>query len=165
MIRQGKTEDLETIMKMVNETIKIMQEEGIDQWDESYPTLDIFETDKQAKSLFVMEEEGQIKGSISIDKNLPEEYVPIPWSTEGLAYTFHRLVVNPFSRGNGVASQLIQFAEILAMKNGATALKIDTYSLNKKAQNLFIKNGFRKVGEMSFHGKANPFYCYEKLLR
>jgi hypothetical protein len=38
-------------------------------------------------------------------------------------------------------------------------VKIVTYSLNKKAQNLFEKSGNIKSGEMEFQGKLQPFYC------
>ena len=83
---------------------------------------------------------------------------------KGPAYTFHRLVVNPHVRGKGVALKLIAYAEEVAINNQVPYMKIDTDSLNKKAQKLFGKSGYKKVGEMEFQGKTHPFYCYEKIL-
>ncbi|MCQ6276212.1 hypothetical protein JMM81_14890 [Bacillus sp. V3B] len=39
MIRQGKSEDIRTILKMVSNTIEIMKEEHNDQWDETFLVL------------------------------------------------------------------------------------------------------------------------------
>ncbi|WP_428908323.1 GNAT family N-acetyltransferase [Niallia sp. Krafla_26] len=166
MIRNGKNDDLPSIMRMVEGTIKIMKEEQNDQWDETYPTLQTFEQDIQNGSLFVLEENGYVIGSITVDLNLPDEYSShsILWRKNGKAFTFHRLVVHPAGRGQGIASKLISYAEEVAIQNEIPYLKIDTYSLNKKAQALFEKNGFCKAGEMAFQGKKSPFYCYDKIL-
>jgi len=166
MIRSGRLEDLDKIMEMVSETIKIMKEEKNDQWTELYPTRQIFETDVQNGSLYVLEEEGQVLGSITIDRNTPNEYNndSIIWRKVSEAYTLHRLVVDPIIRGKGIASRLINHAETIAQQNEVPYIKTDTYSLNTKAQALFEKNGYKKVGEMAFHGKERPFYCYDKIL-
>ena len=42
-------------------------------------------------------------------------------------------------------------------------MRTDTYSLNKKAQRLFEKNGYVNAGTI-FMDRENPFYCYDKLL-
>jgi ribosomal protein S18 acetylase RimI-like enzyme len=166
MIRKGNKQDLQWIMKMVSKTIHIMKEEMNDQWDETYPTLSIFEQDIRAESLFVLEEDGNVIGSITIDQNVPIEYKneSILWRYPGQAYTFHRLVVDPNSRGRGIASKLISNAEKMALQYQIRYIKIDTYSLNTKAQALFVREGFLKVGKMAFQGKELPFYCYDKIL-
>jgi len=164
MIRQGRNEDLPIIMKMVAETIHIMREEKNDQWDEKYPTEDIFQQDIQKGNLYIWEEKGEVLGSISVDTNLPDEYKGILWRKESAAYTFHRLVIGAVARKKGMASHLIAHAEYVALQNQVPYMKIDTYSLNKKAQALFEKLGYIKSGEMTYHGKENPFYCYDKCL-
>ncbi|WP_110112215.1 GNAT family N-acetyltransferase [Bacillus sp. CGMCC 1.16541] len=163
-IRKGTSEDLLTIMSMVNDTVEIMKEEGVDQWDETYPVRSIFERDIQQGGLYVMEEDDQVIGSITVDQNEPDEYKPIDWRKQGEAYTFHRLVVDPAVRKGGIATKLIAHAESVAKNSGVLYMKVDTYSLNKKAQNVFKKSGYKQVGTMSFHGKDNPFYCYDKIL-
>lgn len=164
MIRKGRNEDLHAIMKLVKDTVQIMKEEKNDQWDEKYPTVSIFEKDVQTESLYVFEENGKIFGSITVDTNLPNEYQDISWSNMTSAYTFHRLVISANARKKGIASSLIAHAEQIALQNNIPYMKIDTYSLNKKAQALFEKCGYVKAGEMAFHGKENPFYCYDKIL-
>lgn len=165
MIRKANTDDLVHILQIVNDTIIVMKEEGNDQWNEQYPTSHIFQHDLEQGSLYVKEEDGQIVGSITIDQHEAEEYNAILWTYPNRgAVVFHRLCVNPTYRKGGLATKLIQFAENYARSIGVQYMKIDTYSLNKKAQQLFLKNGYTKVGEMYYQGKENRFYCYEKSL-
>lgn len=164
MIRKGRIEDIDTIIKMIANTVKVMKRENNDQWDEKYPSPDIIKEDIRTGALYVLEEGTRVTGTITIDNKEPAEYHEIPWRKEGPAYTFHRLTVNPDKREKGAASQLINFAEKIAIKNNIPYMKVDTYSLNFKAQNLFEKNGYQKAGELFFQGKSQPFFCYDKIL-
>lgn len=57
---------------------------------------------------------------------------------------------------------MVGYAAELAIHNGISCVKTDTYSINRNAQKLFEKCGYRRVGMMNFRGKEKPFYCYEK---
>lgn len=57
-----------------------------------------------------------------------------------------------------------EIADEHALKNNVRYLKTDTYSINTKMNALFVKCGYKLIGEMSFLGKEKPFYCYEKVL-
>lgn len=164
MIRKGRIEDIGMIIEMIANTAKVMKRENNDQWDEKYPSPDIIIEDIKAGTLYVFEEGKRVTGTITIDNNEPLEYKGISWRNEGPAYTFHRLAVNPLERGKGIASRLINFAEKIALENNIAYIKVDTYSLNVKAQGLFLKKGYRKVGELYFQGKRHPFFCYDKIL-
>ena len=77
----------------------------------------------------------------------------------------HRMAVNSNFRNQGVGISLLKFSEELALKNGISYLKTDTYSINDKMNSLFKKFGFRLAGEMEFLGKEKPFYCYDKIIK
>lgn len=47
---------------------------------------------------------------------------------------------------------------------GLRYLKTDTYALNEKAQQLFLKHGYHFCGEIQFRKMEHQFYCYEKVL-
>ena len=68
------------------------------------------------------------------------------------------------SRGRGTGSELLQQAETLALILGLRYLKTDTYALNEKAQQLFLKHGYHFCGEIQFRKMEHQFYCYEKVL-
>jgi ribosomal protein S18 acetylase RimI-like enzyme len=164
MIRKAELKDIHTIIEVVFDTVKIMKEEGNDQWDDSYPQKENFVEDLDNNSLYVYEHNQEVVGSITIDQNQPIEYKPLNWSKNEPAYVFHRLVVKLDVRHLGIASQLIDFAEKQALLNDVKYMRIDTYSLNEKAVQLFNKKGYIKIGEMAFHGKEFPFYCFDKEL-
>ena len=164
MIREAKSRDIQEIIDIVMETIPIMREEGSDQWDETYPLRKDFEQDLQNGNLFVFEHNQEVVGSITVDQNQAKQYETMTWTRNERAYVFHRLAVKPGVRKLGIASQLIDFAEKHALLNGVKYMRIDTYCLNQKAQQLFQKKGYKKIGVMSFHGKEFPFCCFDKEL-
>ncbi|MEK4668116.1 GNAT family N-acetyltransferase [Niallia sp. FSL R7-0271] len=162
-IRLATINDLDAIMNIAAKTIKIMNEEGNDQWSDKYPAEKDFKTDIENSSAFVAIMDEEVVGSIAIDRIGGKNYDLIEWTlTEKNFYVIHRLMVDPEIRGGGIASKLLAFAEIIAIENDTFYLKTDTYAINEKAQNLFLKNGFNKVGELHFPGKERPFYCFDK---
>ena len=74
------------------------------------------------------------------------------------------MAVDPDLRGRGTGSELLQQAETLALSLGLRYLKTDTYALNEKAQQLFLKHGYKFCGEIQFRKTEHQFYCYEKVL-
>ncbi|HWJ76730.1 MAG TPA: GNAT family N-acetyltransferase [Niallia sp.] len=163
-IRQGMLKDLPEILDILHRTLVIMHEEGNDQWSHKYPNEDIFKKDIENNTLFVAVKDDKVIGSITIDQVDGKNYDKISWTYTDKEYMIiHRLVVDPEIRGGGIASNLLAFAEIYSIEHDIFYLKADTYALNVKAQNLFVKNGYNKVGITYFEGKENPFYCYDKL--
>lgn len=156
--------DLPVIMEIVKKTLIIMEQEGNDQWSDKYPNEAVFRKDIESNTLYVAIIDDKVAASITIDQVGGKNYDKIAWSyTDREFMIIHRLVVDPDIRGGGIASKLLAFAEVFGIEHDIFYLKTDTYSLNDKAQNLFIKNGYNKVGITSFEGKNNPFYCYDKL--
>ncbi|RIW35131.1 GNAT family N-acetyltransferase [Bacillus salacetis] len=164
-IRKGNKEDIGDIMKIVRKTVEIMKSEDIDQWTDEYPLMEDFLKDSENDSLYVaVDEQNNVAGSITIDQNEPSEYASSEWNRIGPSYLFHRLVVDPDVRGKGIASLLIKQTEKVAKDHQIQYIRTDTYSLNKKAQSLFRKNGFKQTGQIQFMGKDNPFYTFDKIL-
>ncbi|WP_445491135.1 GNAT family N-acetyltransferase [Niallia sp. 03133] len=162
-IRQGQLNDLPIIMNFVKKNVSIMKEEGNDQWSNDYPIEDDFKNDIVNHHLFVAVLEDRPVGAITIDREFNENYHKVNWTyPEKNFFVIHRLAVDPGIRGGGIASELLSFAEVYAIEHDTFYLKTDTYSLNDKAHNLFMKNGYNKVGATYFEGKEKPFYCYDK---
>jgi len=57
------------------------------------------------------------------------------------------------------------FAEKRAADNGYSSIRLDAYSGNAIALQLYERNGYRKRGEVFFPRRELPFICYEKLLQ
>jgi GNAT superfamily N-acetyltransferase len=164
-MRKAEPCDLDRIMQIIKGTIEEMNAGGNDQWDDNYPQSKDFARDIENGDLFVEETDGKVEGFICINYEEPEEYNGLNWSSDEKAMVIHRMSVSIDSRKQGIATRLIRYAEELAAAKGITYLKTDTYSFNTKMNGLLAKIGYKRIGEMSFHGKENPFYCYEKFLR
>ena len=165
MIRKAKISDVGTIMTIINETVKEMKSYGNNQWDENYPNSETFINDIKNDSLYVYEEDNNIKGFICIDCNQAAEYENLNWSLNEKCMVAHRIAVNTKFRNSGIATKLMSFCEELALKEGIIYIKTDTYSLNTKMNSLFKKLGYKFIGEVKFLTKEKAFYCYEKILK
>ncbi|MFB4213061.1 GNAT family N-acetyltransferase [Shouchella sp. JSM 1781072] len=167
MIRKATSHDLKKIEEMAIRATKKMNAEGSDQWDKQYPTIQHFEKDLAEGSLFVYEQDETVVGSITVDQTFAPEYrsESLTWSdVQDHAGTFHRLLVDPETRKAGIAASLITYAEEHCKRQGLKAMHIDTYALNEKAQQLFSKYGYTKVGTLQFPGKEAQFIGFEKKL-
>lgn len=163
-MRKAVIEDTKEIMQIIKETIAEMRTYNNTQWDENYPQEKDFMNDIQKGDLYVAEREGKLVGFICINKVEPVEYNGLNWSLNEDCMVVHRMAVNPNYRRSGIGTELMKFADELALANSIRYLKTDTYSINIKMNSLFKKCGYDLVGEMSFLGKEKPFYCYEKIL-
>ena len=70
------------------------------------------------------------------------------------AWTLGDLYVAPGSRGTGVASLLLEGAEVLAREAGATSLILETAHDNHVAQRLYERHGYRVEDHYRHYEKA-----------
>ena len=164
MIRKAAKGDLAEIMEIIRETVAEMRTYGNTQWDENYPQEKDFAGDISRGDLYVDERDGEVAGFICVNQVEPVEYEDLDWSSKEQAMVVHRMAVNPKFRRKGIASGMMEFADDLARSSGIGYMKTDTYSVNPNMNALFIKCGYKFVGEMSFLAKEKPFNAYEKLL-
>lgn len=153
---------LSRIMDIVTASIQRMESEGIDQWNVRYPNREIFEQDIAKGTLHGYVDNDQLQGVICLNEEQSPEYYGLPWITAGdKVLVIHRLVVHPEMQHQGIARQLMDYAENHAEKHGYTSIRLDVYSGNPYAIRLYEKRGFQRVGEVRFPGRRLPFYCYE----
>ncbi|MEB7461484.1 GNAT family N-acetyltransferase [Staphylococcus succinus] len=167
MIRIGTTNDLPSIMKIVEEAKAIMKQDNNNQWDDHYPLEEHFEEDIAAETLFILEKNSHIIAFIVVDQQQSAWYDKLEWPIDRTdAYVIHRLAVA--SGYKGAASELFDFAVNLALDDQIHVMLTDTFAINKRAQGLFKKFGYNKVGEaeINYHpyNKGEPFYAYYKKL-
>jgi ribosomal protein S18 acetylase RimI-like enzyme len=81
------------------------------------------------------------------------------------ALVVHRLCVDPAYQGNGLGSQLMDFAEAHAKQNTYVSIRLDAYAGNPRAVWLYERRGYRKAGQVYFPRRTLPFFCFEKILR
>ncbi len=65
-IRAAGLSDLPAIMEIINEARRNLKEQGINQWQRSYPNAGVIERDIVDGNCYVAEEEGQVAASFAV---------------------------------------------------------------------------------------------------
>lgn len=165
MIIKAAESDLNQIMQIIERIIEETKEIKNYQWDNIYPTKDIFENDIKNGNLYIYKNNlGEIMGFVCIDSNRPTEYSNLDWRYKGKFLVIHRMAVNTNSRGLGIGKNLMEYAEKLAKSNDINIIRSDTYSTNKTMNFMFEKFGYKFSGNINLMGKSLKFNCYEKCL-
>ena len=166
MIQPAVPSDLPEIKRLTEACAVSMQEIGIFQWNEHYPSREKLEQDIRLKELYVLKEEGMILGIIVLTPSMDEEYIPIEWLTpNGNNLYVHRVAVHPSAWGRGYGQQLMDFAEHFARERNYPSLRLDTFSQNKRNHRFYEARGYQRLGDIYFPKQSeHPFHCYEKVL-
>lgn len=163
-MRPASLADLPKVMEIVRHTVVGMQEAGNDQWDSNYPLDDRFLTDIENAALYLaISDSGNTLGFITIDEEQADEYASLSWQL-AKPLVMHRVAVHPDAKGQGVASFMEKHAVSIARAKAKDSIRVDTHSTNKPMQSFLEQCGYRKIGEMDYHGKDKPYFCYEKPL-
>jgi len=144
--------------------IRHMQAAGIDQWDDLYPTADVFHRDCREGNLFILQDPAhQLLGSVTLDRHQAPEYSTVQWSHQAEPIAIiHRLMISPEHQGRGHAKILMRGLEAEARRQGVQTLRLDTYQHNPIALHLYSTLGYRRAGQVTF--RKGLFTCFEKSL-
>ena len=167
MIRKATASDLATIKELTEACAKGMQEKGIFQWNEHYPSLERLQEDINKKELYVLEENNVLEGIVVLTPDMDEEYIPVEWFTpNGNNLYVHRLATHPKKWGSGNGRKLMDFAEAFAKEQKYISVRLDTFSKNERNQKFYEARGYKRLGNIYFPKQSeHPFYCYEKVLQ
>lgn len=158
----AQAEHLPPLLTLLRSAIIAMEQQDIFQWDDTYPTLGLFEAAINNQTLYVGLEHGTIRGFFSIDSEQPEAYQTISWHYQGTIAVVHRLCVDPAVQNQGYGRELMTHAATVATANGYKAIRLDAFAQSTVAQRLYLQLGYRYAGDVQF--SKGVFCCYEKEL-
>ncbi|MDC0249511.1 GNAT family N-acetyltransferase [Flavobacteriales bacterium] len=165
IIRKANKADLDNIMLMYKSCVAGMIENGIDQWDETYPNDTVIIEDLIAKTYFVAETKNLIIGGVNIDQNQDNTYLDINWSdTLNQFLVIHRLGVRKEYWNKKIGKDLMLFAEQLIIKKGLRSIRLDTYSGNPKAMEFYRQLGYSELGTIDLKPNKDKYHCFEKII-
>jgi len=164
-IRLAVKEDLPALMELMRRVLPLMVAAGNLQWDDRYSSEVVFGWDIEMGQLWVADTESGLGGVAAVTTDQEPEYALVGWDLSEEAVVVHRLAVDPAMRGAGVASALMQRAELVATERGISVLRVDTSTKNEATKRLFPKLGYGLAGEIDLrHRPGLRFLCYEKRL-
>jgi ribosomal protein S18 acetylase RimI-like enzyme len=164
-IVKGEARHVDPVWGLMGRCRRVLQADGVFQWDDVYPTRDVVQTDMRRGALFVLEDDdGRCLASVVLDDMQAEEYASLAWMGEEPALIVHRLCVDPEAQGRGHAHRLMEFAELYATRSGYASVRLDAYTGNPRSVNLYRRRGYREVGQIRFPRRELPFWCFELIV-
>ncbi|NOV01161.1 GNAT family N-acetyltransferase [Paenibacillus planticolens] len=139
---------------------------GVHQWDWFYPNRFVIQSDVKRGTAFGIRDGEKLIGAVVVDAIQSSRYAGLPWIHQeaGQARCIHRLAVDPAYQGQGLGKKLLQFAEEQARGAGGASIRLDVFSGNPGAAQLYVRAGYRQIGTIRFPMRSEPYYCFEKLL-
>lgn len=164
--RQGSTADIDRIMTLVAEAQAWFASQGIDQWQDGYPTRAIIEQDITLGRNYVVEYKGVIIATLSIAFDGEPTYANIydgEWLREAPYAVVHRVMVANEMKRKGVAREVLTFVEELCAEKSVRDIRIDTHSDNLPMRKMLKKLEYTHCGRIKLVSGAWR-EAYQKLL-
>jgi len=162
-IRLARIEEFDFVYSLVQEAIRHMDNQGIPQWDDIYPSKTILNADIEKQQMYLIEVEARVAGLIVINEDQSPEYAGVSWKFSGRVLVVHRLTIHPDYQRRKLASYLMDFAEVLAATGNYDCIRLDAFTRNPAAFTLYENRGYRKAGIVRF--RKGDFFCFEKKIR
>jgi len=154
--------ELDAVYNIVKNAIRHMDEQGIPQWDDVYPSKEKLAKDVERQEAFVIETDGRAVGFIVINEEQSPEYAGVEWKYSGRVLVVHRLTIAPGYQRRGMAARLMDFEEDVATVEGYDCIRLDAFIPNPAAVGLYENRGYRNAGIVRF--RKGEFCCYEKAI-
>ena len=160
-IRLAFPNEVNAVMKVIEDAKKTLAKAGSDQWQNDYPNADIIIDDIISGQAYVALEEGELLAYAAVTKSPEKAYEAIydgNWEGKEAEYlVFHRIAVASDVQGKGVAQT---FLEGLIEGFDYLDFRSDTHDQNKVMQHIFEKLGFKQVGKVPVDGER---LAYQKV--
>ena len=117
-----------------------------------YPTRSSAKKSLEEDGLYVLEEDGQIAASVTVNQTQPPEYETVHWGCDAKpeeVMVIHLLCVRPSKAHQGMGRRMVEFIIEEARKRGCKAVRLDTGAQNIPAKSLYTKIGFKLTGTAS----------------
>lgn len=159
--RKAKASDLDEIVRLFRAAVRRMDEQGIPQWDEIYPSAEVLSDDLARNELYAGFAERKIVCAFVLSPRCDPEYALAHWRRPEMDYcVIHRLCVHPDFQNRRAAARAMAFIENTLRSEGFRAVRLDAFSRNPYALRLYERLGYEKIGEATF--RKGLFYLYEK---
>ena len=155
--RKGTESDLERIMELVADAQNWFREQGIDQWQDGYPTREIISSDILGGENYIVELNGVASATAVISFAGEPTYSEIKgkgWLNENSYAVVHRIAVADECRRKGIAKEILHFTEELCAERGISDIRIDNHRDNRAMRSLLKKMGYTHCGRITLTSGA-----------
>ena len=130
-----------------------------------YPTRQTAADALALGTLYVLEDEGEVRASAKIDQTQVDVYAEASWTypaPDSEVLVLHTLVVDPAYSRRGYGRAFVAFYEQEARRRGCTVLRMDTNERNLAARRLYASLGYTEPGKIpcNFNGLEQVILVY-----
>lgn len=147
--RKAVESDIASIMNIIRQAQEHFKEQGIDQWQNNYPNLEIILMDIKNRNGYVLLEGDTIIGTASVSFDGEKTYEHIyngKWISNDEYVVVHRMAIDPRYKRQGLATAIMEKVEEMCLDKGVHSIKVDTHEENLAMQKLLKKNKFEYCG-------------------
>lgn len=151
MVQAGKQE-LPEIMELINQAKEFLKQQGVDQWQDGYPETEDLARDLQDGIGYVCREGDRILAYAALDFRGEPAYETLQgqWLNQDPYVVIHRMAVDNRAKGKGLAQQLFQETEAMALARGVKNVRVDTDEANAIMRHIIEKAGYTFCGHITF---------------
>lgn len=131
-------------------------------WNENYPTIEDAIRDEAAACLYILREDGETIGCISVEPVSEDDDLPVWKINDGTHREVSRVAVHPDHQGKGYAKIMTEMLIGKLKSEGMSSVHLLAAKKNLPAVNTYRSLGFEFIGECFRYG-ADYFVC-EKVL-
>jgi len=172
VIRKGNISDISKLENLYNELNDYLEATiNYPGWIKHvYPVRETAEEGIKENTLFVLEIENTIAGSIILNHKPEKTYTQAEWQINADdidILIIHTLVTHPAYMKQGIASQLMEFAEKHARDKQIKAIRLDVSVNNDAAIALYEKHGYKYIATVDLelgYEHLKWFRLYELVL-
>jgi GNAT superfamily N-acetyltransferase len=164
-IIQAKPSELIEILYLLKVCILDMNKKGLKHWNSTNPDSERMQQSLDSGFIYLAKDNGVCKGMVTLNDLEPDDYkqVDFPSGRKKPMY-LQNMVVHPKWQGQGIAKQLIEFAQKLAREKGFDSIRMDVFKPSEDARQLCEKQSFKEVASFLAAYQKIPYICYEKQL-
>lgn len=167
VFRPATPHDLDAILPIFTAARAYLAQQGVDQWQDGYPTAEIILADMARGESYLMEADGAPTATMAVCRGTEPTYLAIyegAWGSSDAYAAFHRVAVASGQRGSGLAAQMLASAEAMCHAQGLRNIRIDTHRHNLPMQRFLQKQGFVRRGIIYLADGAERL-AFDKQLR
>ena len=140
MLRKTKLEELEQVMKIIEDGRTFLKEQGINQWQHGEPSKETIINDINEGISYVFEKLGETAPTAMLSF-FDEDYEKSPtlWTANSSYLAIHRISTASDFRNQGIAREIMEAIYLLVKSQTIHFLRIDTH-LNNKIMRKFLSN-------------------------
>jgi GNAT superfamily N-acetyltransferase len=156
-VRPARADELDTVAELWDEASRWLGSRGIDQWQYP-PRRETIAHNIAAGECWLVEEEGRVIGTITVDDCADEEF----WRPEDDpddALYLHRMVTIREVAGREIGSALLDWASRRAASLGKQWVRLDAWRSNRELQRYYMDRRFQYVRTMDLpHRRSGALF-------